>query len=99
MIVGSGGPDGPKGPNHAAQTATESKMKAAKNISFQIASGTNAIPSVFVMLVLLDIGSLANYATGHRPLVDAEFQNHQKMNAHECDEKSGDDENVESEET
>src|SRR5262245_37880736 len=48
MMVGSGRPVGPNGPQIAAHTATASSTAPAKNRSFQMAYGTNGAPSDFV---------------------------------------------------
>ena len=49
-------------------------------------------------LILGGIGGALDEAAGHRPVVDAELQNHEEMHADEGDQQSGNDENVESKE-
>ncbi len=48
-MVGSGCPLGPNGPNTAAHTRTLAMTADAKIMSFQMAPGTNGIPSLCVI--------------------------------------------------
>src|SRR5712692_1089167 len=50
-------------------------------------------------MIFVNISGLADHAPGHWPLINSQFQNHQKVNGHKCDEKPGDDEHVQSEES
>src|SRR5580704_812922 len=51
------------------------------------------------LMVFLNVCRLANHATRHRPIVDAQLYDHQKMNRNESNQQSGNDKYVHREES
>ena len=96
---GIGTAGGAEGAEVSGDDSEREKNASAEEKIFPDSAG-NEGDAVFFreLVILLDVGGFANDAAGHRPFVDAKFENHEEMKADEGDEHAGNDENMEREE-
>ena len=69
-------------------------------MSFHTAYGTNGTPCFMRQLaIFLQVGGAPHDASRHGPLIDSEFQHHEQVHADESNQQSGDNKNVQREES
>lgn len=88
MIVGSGGPEGPKRTEIRGADRYREQYEAAKKQVFPDGRRYEGDAVFFrELVVLLNICGFPYQAAGHGPLIDTQFDDHQQMDGHECNEE------------
>ena len=99
IIVGSGAPVGPKGPNQAEHADHGQRDESGEDhVLLERHGHERQTVLVNQLLILLQVGFPLDDPPGHRPLVDAEVDHHQEVDADQADQHAGDDEDVQREE-